>query len=496
MRNTILLIAAALFCVQQLHGQSIDDIVSNRLKKEGISASETCSDATFLRRSFLLTTTQIPSAQKARSFIESKDSSKREKLIDSLLDSDAWIDYMVMRFGDLFRIKSEFPSCIWPNGVQAFNRWLKVQVRDGVPYDAMVRSLLTSTGSNFRDPACNFFRINVARTPKAICDDIALIFNGQRTHPETWERFFTQVAYKKSREWKEELVCLNLNKPAPGAVRLTEATTLQPKRGEDYRVCFAEWFTGKDNRQFSRTFVNRVWSWIMGRGIVEPVDDYSSSNLPSNPELLEYLTDRFIADNFNIKSLFRMIMLSKTYQRSCVANDSNRRDLVLCSHYIPHRMLAEEISDAVSSITNQFDIFASRAPEPYTKYPKGTRSIQIGDGTVTTSELELFGRPSRDVSTASSRSESFNYKQAIYLVNSDHIIDKLKHNRSITSVMYDKNNTREDIIDFLYLSYLSRHASENEKKELAKSTADEHVTTMCEDISIALLNSDEFLFIH
>lgn len=492
-----LLISAVLSTVTlSLTAGNIDSAVNAGLQRAGITPSERCSDEVFCRRTFLLTTTQLPTVAQAESFINSKDSDKRVRLVDSLLNTSGWIDLMVVKFGDMLRIKSEFPSCIWPNGVQAYNRWLTVQFRDGKPYDRIVREMLCSTGSNFRDPACNFFRINVTRSPKTFCDDIALIFAGQRTHPEPWERFFTQVTFKTSREWKEEFVCLDLTKPTPGAVRIDGQTTIHPKSGEDYRVKFAEWFTSPSHRQFARAFVNRVWSWIMGRGIVMPVDDFSSQNLPSNRELLEYLTDSFISGGYDIKSLFREILTSDTYQRTCRSNASNRSDLSLFSHYIPHRMMAEEISDAICDITGNYDIFASRAPEPYTKYPKGTRSVQIGDGTVTTSELELFGRPSRDVSTESSRSNEYNYKQAIYLINSEHILSKLKRNRSLTPVMYDNMRSREDIVDFLYMTFLTRHASDKEKKALAEATKNEHVTAMCENISVALLNSDEFLFIH
>ncbi|MBQ0080516.1 MAG: DUF1553 domain-containing protein [Alistipes sp.] len=490
------IIILLLFAALAAKAQDIDQCVNSKLALEGITPSGKCSDATFLRRTYLVLTSAVPSVEETKAFLESTDANKRAKLVSKLLDSKGWIDNMVLRWGDMLRIKSEFPSCIWPNGVQAFNRWLMVQFRDNVPYDAFVKELLCSTGSNFRTAPVNLFRINTKRTPKTFCDDIALIFMGQRSHPKEWEKFFTQVYLKGTKEWKEEILCLDLDKPAPKNVYLGGKETISCKKRTDYRIDFANWLTSKDNRQFAAVFVNRVWSWLMGTGIVEPVDDFSNENLPSNPELLDCLTTLFISNGYNVKELFRSILLSETYSRTCRTNSSNRSDQRLFSHYIPHRLTGEQISDAISSITGNFDIFASRAPEPFTKYPKGTRSIEIGDGTVTISELEVLGRPSRDVSSASARARSYNYKQVIYLLNSDHILQKVRKNRALTPIIYNEKTTKEEIVDYLYLSYLNRHATDNEKKTIVSLLPNAHVTTICEDVSIALLNSDEFLFVH
>lgn len=491
-----IILSILLFTGFTAEAQTIDQCVNKKLASEGITPSQICSDATFLRRTYLVLTSAVPSVSETKAFLESTDVQKREKLVSKLLDSKGWIDNMVLRWGDMLRIKSEFPSCIWPNGVQAYNRWLKVQFRENVPYDAFVRELLCSTGSNFRSAPVNLYRINTKRTPKTFCDDIALIFMGQRTHPKEWEKFFTQVYLKSTMEWKEEILCLDLDKPAPKNVYLGGKEAISCKKRTDYRIDFAQWLTSKQNRQFAAVFVNRVWSWLMGWGIVEPIDDFSAENKPSNPELLDCLTTLFISSGYNVKELFRTILLSETYARTCRTNQSNRSDNKFFSHYIPHRMTGEQISDAISSITGNFDIFASRAPEPFTKYPKGTRSIEIGDGTVTISELEVLGRPSRDVSSASARAHSYNAKQVIYLLNSDRILQKVRKNRSLTPIIYNDKNTKEDIVDYLYLSYLNRHATEKEKKTIVSLIPKAHVTTICEDVSIALLNSDEFLFIH
>lgn len=489
----ILILTALVFI--ESSARDIDALADSYLKEHSIEKSQKASDAAFCRRLYLVTTSALPTVEKLQSFLESKDSKKREKLVDELIGSDLWVDDMVLKWGDLLRIKSEFPSCIWPNGVQAYNRFLKKKFRDNCPYDKLVTTMLTGTGSNFRNPEINFFRAHVTRSPKEFCQDIALIFMCQRDYPKSWEKFFTQVKFKSTKEWKEEILILDIDAPAIGNVSVG-GTSIKTVKGEDYRIPFAQWLTSSANRQFARAFVNRTWYWLMGQALTSEVDNMKADEKSDGKDILEYLTDEFIKSGYDIQSLNKMILKSEVFSLSSVTTAKNEFDKTGFSHYIPHRMTAEQISDAISDVTGNYDIFASRAPEPYTKYPKGTRSIQIGDGTVTTSELELFGRPSRDVSTASSRVSSYNYKQVMYLLNSDNIIKKLLRNRNLTEVIYDKSKTREDIIDYLYMLFLSRHATRKEMMTIAEMSGEVHYSQLCEDLSIALLSSNEFLFIH
>ena len=176
-----------------------------------VTASVRCSDEVFLRRAYLTITGALPTPQQAVEFIDSQDSNKREALIDNLMQSELGLKYMQMRWGDILRIKSEFPSNLWPNGVQAYNRWVYEQLMNNVPYDKMVRNLLISSGSNFRSPAANFYRGFQTRSSKNIYDNINLLFLGNRACYDNGDICFSQIQYKSTKEWKEEIVYLDIH---------------------------------------------------------------------------------------------------------------------------------------------------------------------------------------------------------------------------------------------------------------------------------------------
>ena len=177
---------------------SVDQLVDKQLAAKGISASPVCNDEVFLRRTYLVLTGRIPSPEVAKAFLQSKDPAKRDVLIDQLVGSTAFVEQQVLKWGDLLRIKSEFPSNLWPNAVQAYNRFLKEQFAQNVPYDQFVKHILLSTGSNFRYPAANFYRAFQKRTPENIADNVALLFLGARDIPSDYVYFFDQVKYKKT----------------------------------------------------------------------------------------------------------------------------------------------------------------------------------------------------------------------------------------------------------------------------------------------------------
>lgn len=490
-----MILGALLSCCFPVSASQIDKVAEKKLSEHGLTPSGICSDEVFIRRAFLVTTATIPSRNQVEAFLKNNDPQKREKLADSLVHSESWVDVMVMKWGDLLRIKSEFPSKVWPNGVQAYNRFLRERFRQDMPYDQFARELLTGTGSDFRQPAVNFYRVCTTRKPEAYAQHAALVFMGQRTWPREWEAVFSQIKYKSSLEWKEEFLYIDIDRKAPQPLRVAVDEVVRFERGKDFRVPFAKWFTSPSNHRFAEAFVNRVWAQLMGRGIVHEPDDWREDNAPSNPQLLELLASGFEQSGYNIRKLYTDILCSHTFQRAG-AQDGNREDQTLFSHYRPWRMSAEMIQDAIFDITGNYDVFSSRAPEPYTKYPRGTRSTQIGDGTVTTSQLDLLGRPSRDVSLESARPSHYNFKQLLFLANSQPVISKIRRNRSLTPVLYDPNLSREELTDILYMSVLSRHATPEERRTVAQTGEKMHPTDFAETVTLALLNSPEFLFIH
>lgn len=476
-----------------LHAKAgeIDRIAETYLAGKGIPASGRSDAARLARRYYLTVTDRIPTVEQAEAFIKNPD---REALVDSLLASDGFVRKLVLKWGDLLRIKSEFPSCMWPNAVQAFNKWLTEEFRANTPYDEFVRHLLVCSGSNFRVPQTNFYRAGSDRTAAKFTSDVALLFLGQRSAPAEWLPFFCQVKFKSSKEWKEEILCLDID-AVPDSFKQTlgsDSVTLQPDT--DFRIPFAEWLTSRNNRDFARAFANRFWFWMTGCAIIDPVDDIAGRE-PSCPALLDYLTDSFIASGFNVRSLAREILLSDVFCRSTLSVPGNISDRSGLSHFRQTRITAEQLCDAICDITEVHDLYSSRAPEPFTNFPPGTHINEVCDGTITTPQLDIFGRPSRDMALENSRDNSVNAKQILYLLNSTTIQDKLTKSPYLKSLnIYALRST----IDTIYLRVLSRHASREETDAFLKwtSTTGEDGRKNIESLVWALLNTDEFLFLN
>lgn len=191
------------------------------------------------------------------------------KLWCELLDSELYLKYMQMHWGDILRIKSEFPSNLWPNGVQAYNRWIYEQLLHNVPYNKMISDLLLSEGSNFRAPAVNFYRGFQKRTPENFYNNINLLFLGNRKCIDNGYLCFSQVKFKSTKEWKEEIIYLDIHREVPEErIVLSDGTLLTLRTDTDWRKEYVSWLTSSGNRRFAEVMVNRMWYWVFGKGIV------------------------------------------------------------------------------------------------------------------------------------------------------------------------------------------------------------------------------------
>ena len=479
-----------------LRAGEIDRLVDKSLKYNDIKPSPVCSDDVFLRRTSLLLTGRIPEVAAVKSFLADKSAGKRSRMIDSLLQSEGFVSYQVMKWGDLLKIKSEFPSNLWPNAVQAYNRWLTEQVRGNVPYDKMVYELLTSTGSNFRVGPVNFYRAFQTRGPKAYNEMISLLFMGSRTADEQCEIFFTNIAFKGSNEWKEDFLYINPDKATVASVvKMTDGKNVPVIRGGDLRIAYAKWLTAPDNPYFARAMANRMWSWMMGRGIVHQPDDMRPDNAPSNPELLSYLEKQFVASGFDTRAVLREILNSDAYQRISLSNDSNRDDEALFSHYPLRRLTAEALIDAICDATGVPDRYQSRVPEPFTFFPPDFRAVEIGDGTITNSQLMLFGRPTRDVAFESDRRDELDSKQILYLINSSTINEKIDKSPRLQELI-DSKKDMAGITSELYLMTVGRYPTQKEValvNSYSKQFKKEPMAVTSKNLMWALINSDEFI---
>jgi hypothetical protein len=527
----------------------IDRIVFAKLSSLNIQPV-LCSDSVFVRRAYLDVIGTIPTAEEARAFIEDTDTeNKRRLLIDRLLERDEYADYWSMRWGDILRIKAEFPINLWPNAAQSYHRWLRASIVQNKPYDQFARELLTSSGSNFRVGPVNFYRALQNRTPEGIANAVALTFMGSRT--DAWPEenvtglsaFFAQIGYKPTREWKEQVVfwdplgtatsALDDEKdkqddsesadetaasaapgPPPRDAIFPDGTKIQLPPNTDPREVFADWLITPENPWFTRAVANRMWSWLVGRGVIHEPDDIRNDNPPSNPELLAYLEKELIENDYDLKHLCRLILNSSTYQFSSTPRFDTPEANANFATYPLRRLDAEVLIDAINEITGTTDLYTSAIPEPFTYIPKDLPAIAVADGSITSPFLALFGRSARATGMENERDNNPVAAQSLHMLNSSHIQSKLEQGPKLRAIMSARSQPQQ-MIEQLYLAVLSRLPTEEEVKHAEQyagvpqparrnakkgakraKAAPMNRRNAVVDITWALINSTEFLYRH
>jgi Protein of unknown function (DUF1553)/Protein of unknown function (DUF1549) len=481
----------------------VDALVFANLKRLGIAPARLSSDAVFLRRVYLDATGTLPTAQEAAQFLKDPDPHKRRALIDRLLERDEFAAYWAMKWSDLLRVKAEFPINLWPNAAQAYHHWILSCLRQNLPYDRFARELLTASGSNFRAAPVNFYRAMQGRDPQIIAQTVALTFMGERA--EKWPKpllaglapFFARIGYKETGEWKEEIVFFDPSKPPLTPAVYPDGTPARLAADRDPREAFADWLISPRNSAFTRNIVNRVWSWLLGRGIVHEPDDMRPDNPPENPELLAYLQNELISHQYDLKHIYRLILNSTTYQLSAIPASDRPEGAAHFAAYPLRRLEAEVLIDAVCQITGTTERYSSAIPEPYTYIPEGQRSISLPDGSITSSFLELFGKPPRDTGLESERNNRPSDAQRLHLLNSSHVQRKIEDSPKFN---YVARNIKEPAaqVSTLYLMILSRYPTGAELQAVstyAKSGVVKPREVLV-DLAWALINSSEFLYRH
>ena len=487
----------------------IDDILFAHWKKSGIEPANLCSDSVFVRRAYLDVIGTLPTADEVTSFLADKTPDKRSRLIELMLEREEFADYRAMRWADLLRVKAEFPINLWPNAAQAYYLWIRDSLRENKPYDVFVRELLTSSGSNFRVAPVNFYRANPDKEPETIVRAVALTLMGERS--DNWPKgrldgmmtFFSYVGFKPTREWKEEIVFFDLARAieqlqgeGPLAV-FPDGTQVRLSADRDPRRVFADWLIRPDNPCFTRNIVNRIWYWLMGRGIVQEPDDFRPDNPPSHPELLAFLQAELVAAKFDLKHIYRLILNSTAYQLASVSGDGDAAAADNFACYRIRRLEAEVLVDALCQITGTTEKYSSQIPEPFTFVPESQRTIALADGSITSPFLEMFGRPSRDTGLESERNNKPTPEQRLHFLNSSHVQRKLRSGPKIREVIYS-NRRQDQIARELYLMILSRYPTDAELKIIAEYSRSDAVEgrECLEDLAWALINSAEFLHRH
>ncbi len=467
-----------------------------------------CSDAVFVRRAFLDVLGTLPTSEEAKAFIEDPDTkNKRRLLVDKLLERDEFADYWAMKWGDVLRIKAEFPINLWPNAAQAYHRWVRASLAVNKPYDKFAREMLTVSGSNFRVGPVNFYRAVQNRTPEGIARAVALTFMGARA--ELWptnrlagmSAFFSQIGYKPTSEWKEEHVfwdplgaSTTPGDTAPGRAAVAEIgqpsnsppkfivpvrTNSLPSEGgfpdgtavklaadRDPREVFADWLVTPKNPWFTRSIVNRVWAWLLGRGIIHEPDDIRDDNPPSNPALLAYLEKELVRSRYDLKHLYRLILNSQTYQLSSMPRFTGQEAAANFASYRLRRMDAEVLIDAINKVTGSSDLYTSPIPEPFTYIPKGMPAVAIADGSITSPFLALFGRSARATGMENERNHKPTPAQALYLLNSTEVQRKLEQGTNLQAIIGFGRKPQDQILKELYLTILSRYPTPDEESTI------------------------------
>ena len=493
----------------------IDRHVQAKLKQFRYHPAGLASDEVFLRRVYLDVTGLLPSPEKAKAFLADKAKDKRAELIDELLDSSEHAAFWATKWGDLFRVSTKQ---IGHAAVFKYNRWLRESVRDNKPYDRFAREILMATGSTLVHPQGNYYR-TAADTSDAT-ESTSQLFLGARigcakchNHPfESWTQdnyyglssFFNQIGRKKTNRDGETIIYAThegeVRHPATDKVMKPWAPggNVPIKEGADRRKAFVEWLTSSTNPYFAKVEANRIWAHVMGRGIVEPFDDFRDSNPPANAELLYALADDFVANGFDRKDLLRKILNSHTYQASSRADRFNREDSKYFSRYQPRRLTAEQLIDALGEVTGvreQFkfvpqDTRATQLPAPDLK-----PQVRAEIGNV--EFLKIFGQPERQTACECERGDSTSLGQALELYNGTTVHGMLtKVENRIHQSLIAKKPFKEIIADFYWRSF-SRPPTERELKvSLKYIESSKDGANAFEDLVWALINKDEFLFQH
>ena len=498
----------------------IDRLVDRKLQKIQALPSGLCDDATFLRRVSIDLTGMPPTPEVARAFLADRTptQTKRARIVDALLASPDYVDRWTNKWADLLDANSKFLGDV---GVRKFRNWIRSAVAENVPYDKFVRTMMTASGSAYENPASNYLR--VSRDTATATENVTQLFLGVRfscakchDHPfEKWTQnqyyqfgaWFAQVGFKGGQAAGDEVVFNkgtgDVTHPKTGLAVMPNVpvghvmlAAFQSTKGgtttaalTDRRDAFSDWLTSKENPFFSRAMANRLWSYLLGKGIIDPVDDIRASNPPVNPELLEALNKDFVDSGFDLKHLMQVIVLSRTYQASIASNKWNRDDTTNFSHALPRRLEAEQLLDAINQATGAHTAFAG--------VPAGTRAMQLPDAKDAGGDgfLDLFGKPARESPCECERSGTVSLGQALSLINGPTIANAIAAPEGRLALLLKANPSDANLAEDVFLAVVSRMPTTRERRNaLAHFKEAANRTEGAQDLMWALINSPAFLF--
>jgi len=489
----------------------IDDLVWQKLEQLRVTPSVACDDATYLRRAHLDIIGRLPTADEVRAFLADGSADKRARLVDALLERPEYADHWANKWADLLRPN---PYRVGIKATLSLDGWLRDAFRRNMPYDQMVRELVTAQGSTWRNGAVTVFRDR--REPEEIVTMVSQLFLGVRLdcakchhHPfEVWgqDDFYGLAAYFSRLGRKgtglsppisggEEIVFTApsgkvnhplTGQPVPPKPLFGETREASPE--EDPREVLFDWMVADEQGYFAEVAANRIWAQFMGRGLVDPVDDLRATNPPSNAPLLEALAQVLRDANFDQKELMRTIANSWTYQLDSLPSERNASDTRNYSRYYRQRLRAETLLDAVCDVTG--------VPESYGGMPAGSRSVEIWTHRVDSLFLDAFGRPDANQDPPCERTADSTVVQTLHLMNAPRMHEKVTSDAGRAAKLAASDLPSEQIVEELYLAIYARMPSDEERALMLPLFGDtsESRRRATEDLMWALLNTPEFLF--
>ncbi len=469
----------------------IDELAAEKWKRMMIRPSDLSSDAEFFRRVTIDLIGLPPTADEVRAFIADTRETrvKRDELIDKLVGSDAFFEHWTNKWADLLQVNRKF---LGAEGAAAFRQWIRGELAANTPYDKFAHKILTASGSNKENPAASYYKI--LREPEATMENtthlfLAVRFNCNKCHDHPFERwtqdqyyqlssFFARVDLKRDPasgnaniggtavEGAKPLYEIVSDKPDGEVVHQRTGQVAAPKLpyevkfassdGASRRDQLAAWITSKENQYFARSFVNRLWGYLFGIGLMEPIDDIRAGNPPTNPELLEYLTQQFIDSGFDSRHVIRLIAKSRTYQLSVETNQWNADDKINYAHALARRLPAEVLYDAVHRVTGSISKLPGVKP--------GARAAELPDSGIELPSgfFTTFGRPARESACECERSGGLQLGPVMALISGPTIAEAISDSGNELTKLVGVEADDRKLMNEIFLRVLNRPASDAE----------------------------------
>lgn len=502
----------------------IDELVAEKWQRVKVIPSELCDDAAYLRRVYLDLTGLPPSSETVREFLADPTPTrlKRSRVVDQLVGSAAYIDFWTNKWADLLQVNRKFLGL---EGSVKFRDWIRQAIAENRPYDQFAREILTATGSNNDYPPASYFKI--LRTPEDTMENtthlfLGIRFNCNKCHDHPFERwtqdqyyelsaYFAQTgletdpasgnrkiggtAVENAKPLFEKVVDKDNGEVTHPSTNVAVApefpftfenqTSNDSSEGSDNprtrRQQLADWLTDAGNPYFARSYVNRLWGYLFGVGLIEPIDDIRAGNPATNPELLDHLTKTFIDSGFDVATMHRLICNSRTYQLSVKTNALNEDDTLNYSHALPRRLPAEVIYDSVHQVTGAVSAIPG--------VPAGTRAAALSDSGVRLADgfLQNLGRPDRESACECERTSELQLGPVMALISGPTIgtaiADPKNELERIAQEYLDDNQLAEEI----FLRALGRLPSQAELSafELMKESIRENHREIVDELEKA-----------